>query len=34
MIENKTISKEDLDLFTTLDTIDETFAYLINNMQN
>ena len=33
MVDNKTISSEDLDLFVTLDSIDEAYDYLINNMQ-
>ena len=32
LIENKVISKEDVDLFVTLDTTEETFEYLKNNM--
>ncbi len=32
LIENKVISKEDLDLFVVLDTVDETFDYLTNHM--
>ena len=32
LVENKVISKSDLDLFVTLDTVDETFEYLKNNM--
>ena len=31
-VENKVISKSDLNLFVTLDTVDETFEYLKNNM--
>ena len=33
MIENKTISKSALNLFVTLDSIDDTFDYLVKNMQ-
>jgi len=33
MVDNKTIAPEDLDLFVTLDTIDEAYDYLIKNMQ-
>ena len=33
LIDNKTISPEDLDLFVTLDSIDEAYNYLIKNMQ-
>jgi uncharacterized protein (TIGR00730 family) len=33
LIENKTILPEDLDLFVTLDSIDEAYDYLIKNMQ-
>ena len=33
MIENKTISREDLSLFVTVNTIDEAYNYLIKNMQ-
>ena len=33
MIENKTISRSALKLFVTLDSVDETFTYLIKNMQ-
>ena len=32
LVENKVISREDLDLFVTLDGVDETFEYLKNNM--
>jgi len=32
LIDNKVISKEDLDLFVVLDTVEETFEYLKNNM--
>lgn len=32
LIENKVISKEDLDLFVVLDTVDEAFEYLKNHM--
>ena len=34
MIENKTISRSALKLFVTLDSVDDTFDYLIKNMQN
>ena len=33
MIENKTISKSALTLFVTLDSVDDTFDYLVKNMQ-
>ena len=33
LIDAKTISKEDLKLFVILDSVDDTFEYLINNMQ-
>ena len=33
MIENKTISRSALELFVTLDSIDDTFDYLVKNMQ-
>ena len=33
MIENKTISRSALTLFVTLDSVDDTFDYLIKNMQ-
>ena len=33
MVEENTISREDLDLFIILDTVDDTFKYLIKNMQ-
>ena len=33
MIENKVISRSDLDLFVILDSVDETFEYLTKNMQ-
>ena len=33
MIDNKTISRSDLKLFVTLDSVDDAFAYLIKNMQ-
>jgi len=33
MIEYQTISKQDLDLFVIVDTIDEAYNYLIKNMQ-
>ena len=33
MIENKTISRSALNLFVTLDSIDDTFDYLVRNMQ-
>jgi uncharacterized protein (TIGR00730 family) len=33
LVSNKLISKSDLDLFVTLDTVDETFDYLIKNMK-
>jgi len=33
LIENNTISVSDLDLFVTLDTVDEAYNYLLNNMQ-
>ena len=33
MIENKTISRSALKLFVTLDSVDETFDHLIQNMQ-
>jgi len=33
MLEHGTISKEDLNLFVVLDSIDETFEYLTKNMQ-
>ena len=32
LIENKVISRKDLDLFVVLDTVDETFDYLTSNM--
>ena len=32
LVENKVISKSDLDLFVILDSVDETFEYLKNNM--
>ena len=32
LIENKVISKEDLDLFVVLDTVEETFDYLTAHM--
>ena len=32
LVENKVISREDLDLFVILDSVDETFEYLKNNM--
>ena len=33
MIESKTISRADLNLFVLIDTVEEAFDYLINNMQ-
>ena len=33
LISNKLISKSDLDLFVILDTVDETFDYLVKNME-
>jgi len=33
MINQGTISEEDLSLFITLDSVDETYAYLVENMQ-
>ena len=33
MLKNKTISKKDLDLFVMLDSVDETFDYLVKNMK-
>ena len=33
MIENKTISRSALKLFVTLDSVDDTFDYIVNNMQ-
>ena len=33
MIENKTISRSALNLFVTLDSVDDTFDYLVKNMQ-
>jgi len=33
MIENKTISKSDLKLFVTLDSVEEAFDYLVQNMK-
>ena len=33
MIENETISRSDLKLFVTLDSVDEAFSYLVKNMQ-
>ena len=33
MIENKTISRSALKLFVTLDSVDDTFDYLVKNMQ-
>jgi hypothetical protein len=33
MIENKTISPSDLNYFVTLDSVDGTYAHLLNNMQ-
>ena len=33
MIENKTISRKDLDLFVIVDTIDDAYNYLIKNMK-
>ena len=33
LIDHETISKEDLDLFVTLDSVEETYDYLISNMQ-
>ena len=33
MIENKTISRSDLNLFVTIDSIDEAFDHLVKNMQ-
>jgi len=33
MIENKTISRSALNLFVTLDSIDDTYDYLVKNMQ-
>ena len=33
MIENKTISRSALNLFVTLDSVDEAFDHLIQNMQ-
>ena len=32
LVENKVISREDLDLFVILDSVDETFEYLKNNV--
>ena len=34
LIDSKVISKEDLDLFIILDTVEETFEYLKNNMDS
>ena len=34
LVANKLISKEDLDLFIVLDSVDETFDYLVKNMKN
>ena len=33
MIENKTISRSDIELFVILDSVEETFDYLVKNMQ-
>ena len=33
MIENNTISRKDLNLFVTLDSVDDAFDYLVKNMQ-
>ena len=33
MISNNVISRSDLDLFVILDSVDDTFDYLVNNMQ-
>ena len=33
LVSNKLISKSDLDLFVILDTVDETFDYLVKNME-
>jgi hypothetical protein len=33
MIEHGTISRKDLDLFVTLDSVDDAFEYMIKNMQ-
>ena len=34
LIENNTISVSDLDLFVTLDTVDEAYNYLLNNIND
>ena len=34
LVSNNLISKEDLDLFIVLDSVDETFNYLVKNMKN
>ena len=34
LVSNNLISKEDLDLFIVLDSVDETFDYLVKNMKN
>ena len=34
LVANKLISKEDLDLFIILDSVDETFDYLVENMKS
>jgi len=33
LVSNKLISKSDLDLFVILDTVDDTFDYLVRNME-
>jgi hypothetical protein len=33
MIKHGTITREDLDLFVIIDSVDDTFEYMINNMQ-
>jgi predicted Rossmann-fold nucleotide-binding protein len=33
MIKHGTISREDLDLFVIIDSVDDAFEYMINNMQ-
>ena len=33
LVSNKLISKSDLDLFVILDTVDDTFDYLVKNME-
>ena len=33
LVENKVISKKDLSLFIILDSVDETFDYLVDNME-